>query len=126
MFKSILFIFLIPASIFSQSAITIDGNFDDWANVPVAVSDPADDVHHTDGYAEGTVPDHRAYTDVDILEVKFTNDAENLYGYIRATGEIGRTSSDTLGHAKKGRYYFIFTIDVDDNEMTDDSFLHLL
>lgn len=116
-FISILLI-LIPVVIFGQPKITIDGSFDDWANVPVAVKDSADDVHHTDGYPDGAVPGYRKYDDVDLLEVKFINDAENLYGYISATGQIGRTSSDTLGHAKKGRYYFIFTIDVDNNDTT--------
>jgi len=107
-----------PSILLAQHTITIDGNFEDWDAVPVAVADSADDVHDTDGYPAGGRPSYRDYTDVDILEVKFTNDAENLFGYIKATGEIGRTSSDTLGHAKKGRYYFIFTIDVDDNDTT--------
>ncbi|MCP4413402.1 MAG: hypothetical protein GY808_12655, partial [Gammaproteobacteria bacterium] len=103
----------------TQHSIVIDGDFSDWADVPVSVSDPADDVHDTEGeYQEGGQPEYRKYDDVDILEVKFTNDGENLYGYMKATGEIGRTSSDTLGHSKKGRYYFIFTIDVDNNDTT--------
>jgi hypothetical protein len=109
---------IFPALLLAQSNIIIDGNFDDWANVAAAVSDPVDDVHDTDGYPDGGMPAYREYSDVDILEVKFTNDAENLYGYIKATGQIGRTSSDTLGHTKNGRYYFIFTIDVDDNDTT--------
>jgi|TARA_B100000959_G_scaffold158770_1_gene166367 hypothetical protein len=96
----------------------IDGQFDDWSAISSAVIDSADDVHDTDGYPEGGSPSYVEYSDVDIIEVKFTNDAENLYGYIKATGKIGRTSSDTLGHEKKGRYYFIFTIDVDDNDTT--------
>jgi len=102
----------------AQNSISIDGHFEDWAAMPIAVCDPADDVHDTDGYPDGGQPLYREYTDVDILEVKFTNDADNLYGYIKATGEIGRTSSDTLGHAKNGRYYFIYTIDVDDDNTT--------
>lgn len=114
----ILLLIFFPLIVFSQGSIVIDGNFDDWANVPVAVADSADDVHDTDGYSDGGKPSYREYTDVDILQVKFTNDAENLYGYMKATGEIGRTSSDTLGHSKNGRYYFIFTIDVDDNDTT--------
>jgi hypothetical protein len=122
MFKNIvitiIFINLLWSLTFAQHTITIDGNFEDWSTVPVAVSDPADDVHDTDGYPDGGTPLYREYSDVDILEVKFTNDAENLYGYMRASGIIGRTSSDTLGHQKNGRYYFIFTIDVDDNKTT--------
>jgi hypothetical protein len=111
-------ILVIPVCIYAQTSIVIDGQFDDWSNIPSAAVDPADDVHDTDGYPDGGSPSYVNYTDVDILEVKFANDAENLYGYIKATGEIGRTSSDTLGHEKKGRYYFIFTIDVDDNDTT--------
>ena len=116
--KRIWFLFVLPTLLLGQNQIIIDGNFDDWNTVPVAVTDPADDAHDTDGYESGKQPAYRAYSDVDILEVKFTNDEANLYGYIKATGEIGRTSSDTLGHAKSGRYYFIFTIDVDDNDTT--------
>ena len=101
----VLILLVFPLLVFAQHTITIDGNFDDWANIEVAVSDPEDDVHDTDGYPDGGMPAYREYSDVDILEVKFTNDAENLYGYIKATGEIGRTSSDTLGHTKNGRYY---------------------
>ncbi|KAA3616301.1 MAG: T9SS C-terminal target domain-containing protein [Calditrichaeota bacterium] len=115
-----LFILLVlfPTLIYAQKTITIDGDFADWSDVPVAVTDPADDVHDTDGYPTGLQPAYVEYTDVDILEVKFTNDEANLYGYIKATGAIGRTSSDTLGHTKLGRYYFIFTIDVDDDTTT--------
>jgi hypothetical protein len=109
-----------PTILWAQHTITIDGNFDDWANVPMAATDPADDVHDTDGnYPDDGAPEYVEYTDVDILEVKFTNDAENLYGYIKATGEIGRTSiKDQPAGSKDGRYYFIFTIDVDDNDTT--------
>ena len=114
----ILFV-LLPFTLWAQVNISIDGDFNDWKDVPVAVTDPADDVHDTDGnYPDGGQPSYVAYSDVDILEVKFTNDSKNLYGYIRATGQIGRTASDTLGQTRKGRYYFIFTIDVDDNDTT--------
>ena len=75
-----------PALIFAQHTISIDGNFEDWSNVPVAVTDPADDAHDTEGdYPDGGQPSYRDYSDVDILEVKFTNDEKNLYGYIKAT-----------------------------------------
>jgi hypothetical protein len=104
---------------FSQHSITIDGNFEDWTNVPVAVKDSAINVHDTDGYPENGQPsEFFEYSDVDLLEVKFTNDDNTLYGYMKATGIIGRTSSEADGHSKKGRYYFIFTIDVDDNQVT--------
>lgn len=102
----------------AQNPVQIDGDFTDWQAVPVAMTDPSDDVHDTDGYPVGGAPEYRAYTDVDILEVKFAHDDENLYGYMKATGVIGRTSSDTLGHARAGRYYFIFTIDTDDDTVT--------
>ncbi len=114
----LLLIMFVPLLIIGQNTITIDGNFDDWTDVPVAMTDPADDVHDTDGdYADDGAPSYVAYSDIDLLEVKFTNDADNLYGYIKATGIIGRTSVDSLGQ-KAGRYYFIFTIDTDNNDIT--------
>ena len=118
-YLKLILLLLLPLSAYTQHKIVIDGSFEDWAKVPVAVTDPADDVHDTEGnYPDDGQPPYVEYTDVDILEVKFTNDEKNLYGYIKATGEIGRTSSDTLGHNRKGRYYFIFTIDTDDNDTT--------
>ena len=119
--KNLLFVLLIllQSLIYSQDKITIDGNFDDWNNIPIAVTDSADNVHDTDGYLEGGMPaEFISYSDVDLLEVKFANDDSTLYGYMKATVIIGRTSSDTLGHTKSGRYYFIFTIDVDENDTT--------
>ena len=119
--KKILFMLVLIAQtmIYSQDKITIDGNFDDWADIPVGVTDSADNVHDTDGYNEGGQPSEWIeYSDVDLLEVKFANDDSTLYGYMKATGIIGRTSADTLGHTKNGRYYFIFTIDVDENDTT--------
>ncbi len=119
MIKIFIILILCVATAFSQQAIIIDGNFDDWSNVPVAVKDSANNVHDTDGYEEGGQPgEFFEYSDVDLLEVKFANDENTLYGYMKATGIIGRTSSEAAGHAKKGRYYFIFTIDVDDNPTT--------
>ncbi len=111
-------ILLLPVPALAQHLITIDGNFDDWADVPVAVTDPADDVHDTDWFSDGlSQPRPRRYSDVDVLEVKFTDDGENLFGYMRATGKIGRTSRSAAGQ-KAGRYYFIFTIDVDHDTVT--------
>ncbi len=109
---------LLPCFALAQSAITIDGRFDDWLTVPLAVTDSADDVHDTDGYPPGGAPTYMQYSDVDILEVKFTHDSENLYGYMRAGGYIGRTSAYVPERVKDGRYYFIFTIDVDDDTLT--------
>ncbi len=117
--KVILLILLVQSIFYSQDSIKIDGNFDDWLNIPIAVKDSANNVHDTDGYPEGGTPAQQIeYSDVDILEVKFANDDSTLYGYMKSTGIIGRTSADSLGHAKNGRYYFIFTIDVDDNDTT--------
>lgn len=105
--------------IYSQDKITIDGNFDDWINIPIAVTDSANNVHDTEGYQEGNMPaEFFEYSDVDLLEVKFANDDSTLYGYMKATGIIGNTSSEAAGHTKIGRYYFIFTIDVDNNDTT--------
>ncbi len=117
--KLIILIIIVQSINYSQDIITIDGNFDDWLNVPIAVQDSANNVHDTDGYPEGLAPANSVeYSDVDILEVKFTNDDNTLYGYMKASGVIGRTSADSLGHTKSGRYYFIFTIDVDNNDTT--------
>lgn len=103
---------------FSQSAILIDGNFDDWAKLPVLITDSPNDEHDTDWFGNGLPqPIPRKYSDVDILEVKFTHDRENLYGYVKATGVVGRTSRKLDGH-NDGRYYYIITIDVDNNDTT--------
>jgi len=117
--KRIILLFIMQTIIYSQDKITIDGNFDDWVNIPIAVTDSANNVHDTEPYNEGGQPtDFFEYSDVDLLEVKFANDDSTLYGYMKATGIIGNTSSEAAGHTKIGRYYFIFTIDVDDNDTT--------
>ncbi len=109
---------IIPFSLTGQSSIQIDGNFDDWINLPVLVSDSANDAHDTDWFGDGLpAPIPRKYSDVDILEVKFTHDRDNLYGYIKAKGIVGHTSRAADGQ-KAGRYYFIITIDVDNNDST--------
>jgi hypothetical protein len=54
---------------------------------------------------------------VDILQYKLTHDANNLYAYFKARGQIGRTHREAEGK-QAGRYYAILTIDVDDNEKT--------
>lgn len=117
--KKLIFILLIAQTmIYAQDNIVIDGNFDDWQDVPVAVADSPGDVHDTEPYNDGGMPSEFIdYSDVDLLEVKFANDGESLYGYMKATGTIGRTSSKPP-HEKEGRYYFIFTIDVDENDTT--------
>ena len=55
------------------------------------------------------------HPDVDLVEYKFTHDANNLYAYFRATGQIGNTIHTSTQH---GRYYVIVTIDVDNNNAT--------
>jgi len=114
----ILLLLTLTISVFAQHSITIDGNFDDWQNVTTVVTDPANDVHDTDWYGDGlSQPRPRKYSDVDILEVRFTHDQENLYGYVKASGIVGRTSRAADGQ-KAGRYYYIITIDVDNNDST--------
>ncbi len=96
--------------------ITIDGNFADWAAVPVHF-DPAKNEHDTSHKGRFDKPGHVEHADVDILEVKFAHDAENLYAYFKARGVIGRTQ--TAGPGKPaGRYYAIVAIDVDQDEKT--------
>lgn len=119
--KTILFILLIVGQtmLYSQDKITIDGNFDDWLIIPVGVLDSANDVHDTEERPPGAQPDEFfEYSDVDLLEVKFANDDSTLYVYMKATGIIGQTSAKSLGHDRDGRYYFIVTLDVDDNDTT--------
>ncbi len=118
--KILLVLLLITQTVFyAQDDITIDGNFEDWIDIPVGVLDSANDVHDTEGYPiDGQPSEFFEYSDVDLLEVKFANDDSTLYVYMKATGIIGRTSADTLGHARDGRYYFIVTLDVDDNDTT--------
>lgn len=81
-------------------AIEIDGNFQDWRNIP-GVSD-----------IEG---DYVSYLfknpDTDLLEIKVTNDDKYLYLYSRVVGVHGRTGD-------KGRYYWYSYIDVDRDEIT--------
>jgi hypothetical protein len=97
-------------------SITIDGNFADWAAVPTH-TDPAHNEHDTSHKRRQDAPTHVDHPDVDILEYKFTHDAENLYAYFKARGVIGRTQAAGSGK-KAGRYYAIVTIDVDQNEKT--------
>jgi hypothetical protein len=96
--------------------IVIDGKFDDWAQVPVH-KDPARNEHDTDHKGQSDKPKRVEHPDVDILEYKFTHDAENLYAYFKARGVIGRTQAAAPGKPA-GRYYAIVTIDVDNDEKT--------
>lgn len=95
--------------------IIIDGNFDDWDTADYAGGvDPAGDPHDTDHTGENDVPALVDHPDVDLLEYRVTHDAENLYFYFRAAGEIGRTQ-DSSGGGVAGRYYVIVTIDIDND-----------
>jgi hypothetical protein len=96
--------------------IVIDGSFDDWRGVPTYLDAPHNE-HSTDCKAKTAKPARVDHPDVDILEYKFTHDAENLYAYFKARGVIGRTQAEAPGK-KAGRYYAIVTIDVDQNEAT--------
>jgi len=116
--KRLLFLLALGTVASAQVVITIDGNFDDWLNVPTVVTDPPNDEHDTDWYGDGlSQPVPRKYADVDILETRFTHDEESLYGYVKARGVVGRTSTAAAGQ-KAGRYYYILTIDVDHNDVT--------
>ena len=117
--KSLLIVvLLLPIILFSQHNIIIDGRFEDWDAVTTVVTDSAHDEHDTDWYGDGlSQPVPRKYSDIDIVEAKFTHDKENLYAYVRASGIIGRTSRSADGQ-KAGRYYYIITIDVDNNDST--------
>ncbi|MGD9647337.1 MAG: hypothetical protein AB7U73_16610 [Pirellulales bacterium] len=81
--------------------IAIDGNFDDWRNVP-GVDDPRGDVAPYLDYDP----------DVDLLEFKVANDNEHIYLYARVAGQVGQS------HARGGRSYFYAYMDVDRNAET--------
>jgi hypothetical protein len=96
--------------------IVIDGRFDDWKDVR-SYTDPPNNEHDTNHNARDDRPAHVDHPDVDLLEYKFTHDAENLYAYFKARGVIGRTQTAAAGKPA-GRYYAILAIDVDDDEKT--------
>jgi hypothetical protein len=96
--------------------ITIDGKFTDWAHVP-AYADPPHNEHDTDHRTRSDTPDHVDHPDVDIVQIKFAHDADNLYAYFKARGVIGRTQREAPGE-DAGRYYAIVTIDIDENDKT--------
>src|SRR5262249_11474892 len=96
--------------------ITIDGRFEDWSHVP-AFKDPPHNEHDTRHNKRDDRPERVDHADVDLLEYKFTHDADNLFAYFKARGVIGRTQAAGPGK-KAGRYYAIVTIDVDNDEKT--------
>ncbi|MDP4283631.1 MAG: hypothetical protein Q8891_04370 [Bacteroidota bacterium] len=81
-------------------SINIDGDFQDWRNIP-GVSDSRGD------YVSYLFKN----PDTDLLEFKITNDDKYLYLYSRVAGAYGRTG-------KGGRYYWYSFIDVDSNPAT--------
>tara|TARA_R110001592_G_scaffold319410_1_gene597059 strand:- start:1602 stop:2585 length:984 start_codon:yes stop_codon:yes gene_type:complete len=95
--------------------ISMDGNFDDWAEVP-SYTDPVDDQHDTDQTMATDVPAYVDHEDVDLVEFKFTHDEDNFYGYFKSRGVIGRTLNSGAGTG--GRYYVIITIDMDNDDST--------
>jgi len=114
------------ASAWAESihGIRIDGDFSDWEAVrsyPDPVGGPGvlhhgiPDTHDTDHSASNDVPAYVDHPDIDLVEFKFTHDAENLYAYFRTAGVIGRTASTST---QKGRYYVIVTMDVDNDDTT--------
>ena len=102
----------------SGASIAIDGQFDDWESVP-GHKDAADDQNDTDGRTPDYKPIPRKNPDVDILEYRLTHNDENLFAYVRARGQIGRTQKgDEKQQKKAGRYYITLAIDVDQNDET--------
>ncbi|CAF2971140.1 unnamed protein product [Rotaria sp. Silwood2] len=125
--------------------IIIDGNFDDWLNVP-SYSDPRDNINGT-VYQESPwfpslkIPDcHDAHTkiltdmpkhtynpNVNIIEFKIAHDDSSLYVYYRVVdnGVIGKTSvgPDKFNRSdpskpSAGRFYIITTVNLDMNDTT--------
>ena len=80
---------------FTPKTIEVDGDFQDWRNIP-GVSD----------YEGDFVSYLYKNPDTDLLEIKITNDDKYLYMYSRVVGVQGRTG-------EKGRYYWYSYIDVD-------------
>src|SRR5262245_49094022 len=96
--------------------IVIDGEFDDWKDAK-SYSDPPNDTHDTDHNQRDDRPTFVDHPDVDLLEYKVAHDAENLYFYFRARGQIGHTQKQSPGK-QAGRYYVIVAIDVDGDDDT--------
>jgi hypothetical protein len=81
----------------------IDGNFNDWRNVP-GITDP-----------RGDIPGHLEYTpDADLLEFKVRSDKRHLYFYTRVSGRHGNTA---VGN-RNDRYYYYVYIDADRDAAT--------
>lgn len=98
--------------------IVVDGSFSDWSSVPSyfdPVNDETVDWHGDPPAPLYDPPAYPDYPDIDILEYKFTHDADNLYAYFRSRGVIGNTQREADGNGRAGRFYVIVTIDVDND-----------
>ncbi|CAF1043803.1 unnamed protein product [Adineta steineri] len=151
--KQILFIYLIIHLVKSDPInrnIKIDGNFDDWKNVP-SYTDPEDnidgtvydrspwfpslkfpDCHDADTFQPDPIPTHVYNPNVNIVEFKIAHDDTSLYAYYRVVdgGVIGKTSvganefdKNNPSQSSAGRYYVIATVDID-NDNTTGYWLH--
>jgi hypothetical protein len=80
-------------------SIAIDGNFEDWIDVP-GYSDPEGDI---------------SKPSTDILEFKIAHDENHLYYYSRHRGAI---VSEDAGIGGQGRYYYLLFIDLDNDIAT--------
>ncbi|CAF1277171.1 unnamed protein product [Adineta steineri] len=146
--KKIFFIYLIIHLVKSDPInrnIKIDGNFDDWKNVP-SYTDPEDtidgtvydqspwfpslkfpDCHDTDTPQPDPIPKHIYNPNVNIVEFKIAHDDTSLYAYYRVVdgGVIGKTSvgsnefdKNNPSQSSAGRYYVIAAVNIDNNDTT--------
>ncbi|UJR17660.1 hypothetical protein I4U23_004556 [Adineta vaga] len=146
--KYIVFIYVITQTVKSDPInrhIKIDGNFDDWANVP-SYSDPEDniegtvydvspwfpslkfpDCHDTNTYGISSIPKHMYNPNVNIVEFKVAHDNTSLYVYYRVVdgGVIGKTSvgpnefnQNNPSEPSAGRFYVIAAVNIDHNDTT--------
>ncbi|CAF1391768.1 unnamed protein product [Adineta ricciae] len=123
----------------------IDGNFDDWRNVPSYI-DPEDnlkgtvydvspwfpsfkspDCHDTDTRDTTTTPKHIYNPNVNIVEFKIAHDNTSIYVYYRVAdgGVIGKTSvgpsefnKNNPSEPSAGRFYVIAAVNIDHNDTT--------
>lgn len=101
-FYSFVFVFLAVNHLTPNSwgepirPIVIDGNFEDWSEVP-GYSDPEGDI---------------SKPSTDILEFKIAHDENHLYYYSRHSGPI---VSEDAGLGGQGRYYYLLFIDLDND-----------
>ena len=102
MFKSMLGVLMLAAMVCGASlAFTIDGNFDDWANVPTKVDDDED----------------MADSSGDIKMIQAAYEDGNLYLRMVVYGIITPAVADTPA-GMTNRYYYHWIIDTDDDLKT--------